>query len=52
MLVFKLSRSIGERLHPEFFTNDQVIQEASGHAAKFSWFALRQFAEQSLRSVS
>jgi TetR/AcrR family transcriptional regulator, regulator of cefoperazone and chloramphenicol sensitivity len=49
-LMFKHSRSIVDRLHPEMIANEQAIKDTAGHIAKFSLFALAQFAQQAKRS--
>lgn len=45
-LMFKHSRSIVDRLHPELIADEAAIQATAAHVAKFSIFALRQFAQQ------
>jgi TetR/AcrR family transcriptional regulator, regulator of cefoperazone and chloramphenicol sensitivity len=45
-LMFKHSRSIVDRLHPELIADEAAIQATAAHVAKFSLFALRQFALQ------
>jgi TetR/AcrR family transcriptional regulator, regulator of cefoperazone and chloramphenicol sensitivity len=45
-LMFKHSRSIVDRLHPELISDEAAILATAGHVAKFSIFALRQFAQQ------
>jgi AcrR family transcriptional regulator len=45
-LLFKHSRSIVERLHPEFIANEAAINETASHIAAFSLQALKQFTLQ------
>jgi TetR/AcrR family transcriptional regulator, regulator of cefoperazone and chloramphenicol sensitivity len=49
-LLFKHSRSIVDRLHPEMIADEQAIKDTATHIAKFSLFALTQFAQQAKRS--
>jgi AcrR family transcriptional regulator len=45
-LMFKHSRSIVDRLHPDLISDEQAIKETAMHIAKFSLFALNQLAQQ------
>jgi TetR/AcrR family transcriptional regulator, regulator of cefoperazone and chloramphenicol sensitivity len=45
-LMFKHSRSIVDRLHPELIANEAAIRATAAHIAKFSLSALTQFAHQ------
>ena len=45
-LMFKHSRSIVDRLHPELIADEAAISATADHIAKFSLFALAQFAQQ------
>lgn len=45
-LMFKHSRSIVDRLHPELIAGEEAIQATAAHIAKFSLAALTQFALQ------
>ncbi len=45
-LMFKHSRSVVDRLHPELIANEDAIQATAAHIAKFSLSALTQFAQQ------
>ena len=44
-LVFKHSRSIVERLHPELIADESAIKQTAEHIAKFSLSALTQLSE-------
>lgn len=44
-LVFKHSRSIVERLHPELIADESAIKQSAEHIANFSLFALSQLSE-------
>jgi TetR/AcrR family transcriptional regulator, regulator of cefoperazone and chloramphenicol sensitivity len=48
-LVFKHSRSIVERLHPELIADESAIKATAEHIAKFSLMALNQYAGESKR---
>ena len=48
-LMFKHSRSIIDRLHPEFIADDAAIQASAEHIAQFSLAALTQLAQQKER---
>ena len=45
-LMFKHSRSVVDRLHPELIADEEAIQATAAHIAKFSLSALGQFAQQ------
>ena len=45
-LIFKYSRSIVERLHPELIENKTAIKDTTEHIATFSLHALKHFAQQ------
>ncbi len=45
-LLFKHSRSVVDRLHPETIADEQAIQATAIHIAKFSLSALAQFAQE------
>lgn len=51
-LLFKHSRSIVDRLHPELIANDSAIKETAAHITKFSLFAFTQFSQQAKRTIS
>ena len=44
-LLFKHSRSIVERLHPDLIADEQAITETAAHIAKFSLSALTQYSQ-------
>lgn len=44
-LVFKHSRSIVDRLHPELIADEIAIKQTAGHIAKFSLLALSHYNE-------
>lgn len=44
-LLFKHSRSVVERLHPELIANEIAIKETAAHIATFSLHALKQIAQ-------
>jgi TetR/AcrR family transcriptional regulator, regulator of cefoperazone and chloramphenicol sensitivity len=48
-LVFKHSRSIVERLHPELIADESAIKATTQHIAKFSLMALNQYAREPKR---
>jgi TetR/AcrR family transcriptional regulator, regulator of cefoperazone and chloramphenicol sensitivity len=48
-LVFKHSRSIVERLHPELIADDFAIKQTAEHIAKFSLLALQHYHGHSTR---
>jgi TetR/AcrR family transcriptional regulator, regulator of cefoperazone and chloramphenicol sensitivity len=48
-LVFKHSRSIVERLHPDLIADEQAIKATAEHIAKFSLFALNHYVQQTKR---
>lgn len=48
-LVFKHSRSIVERLHPELIADESAIKATAEHIAKFSLMALNQYVGESKR---
>ena len=45
-LMYKHSRSIVERLHPGLIVDEIAIKQTSDHIAKFSLFALKQYAQE------
>ena len=47
-LMFKHSRSIVERLHPDLIADETAIKETAKHIANFSIQALTQIAQQAL----
>ena len=51
-LMFKHSRSIIDRLYPEFIANEPAIQASAEHIAQFSLAVLSLFALQEERSTS
>jgi TetR/AcrR family transcriptional regulator, regulator of cefoperazone and chloramphenicol sensitivity len=51
-LMFKHSRSIIDRLHPELISDETAIKASAAHIAKFSVFALAQFAQLTKRPGS
>jgi len=48
-LMFKHSRSIIDRLYPEFIADESAIQASAEHIAQFSLAALTRFAQQKER---
>lgn len=47
-LLYKHSRSIVERLHPELIADETAIKETAAHIARFSLLALSQYSQQPL----
>jgi signal transduction histidine kinase len=47
--MFKHSRSIINRLHPELIEDESAIQASAEHIAQFSIAALTRFAQQKER---
>jgi TetR/AcrR family transcriptional regulator, regulator of cefoperazone and chloramphenicol sensitivity len=50
-LMFKHSRSIVDRLHPELIADETAIQATAAHITKFSLCALAQFTQQAKGAV-
>jgi hypothetical protein len=48
-LMFKHSRSIIDRLYPEFISDESSIQASAGHIAQFSIAALTRLSQQKER---
>jgi TetR/AcrR family transcriptional regulator, regulator of cefoperazone and chloramphenicol sensitivity len=50
-LMFKHSRSIVDRLHPDMIASEQAIKDTASHIARFSLLALAQIAQEAREAM-